>query len=193
VSLAPAVVLNEGQDLCIFLTHSWHSSRPSLIMVAMSFLRYLMLLTLIVWLGGLIFFAFVLAPTAFSVLPTRHLAGTVVGRTLGTLHWMGIFSGVIFLVSSILYSRMAQGAPHVFAARHLLICLMLALTLISQFGIIPRMDTLRTSIGEIDSVPPDNPARMQFDTLHVWSTRVESGVFLLGLVVAYLTASALCV
>ena len=67
---------------------------------------------------------------------------------------------------------------------------MLALTLISQFGIIPRMDTLRASIGEIDSVPPDNPARMQFDGLHVWSTRVESGVFLLGLVVAYLTASA---
>ena len=75
-----------------------------------------------------------------------------------------------------------------FAARHILICLMLALTLISQFGIIPRMDRLRASIGQIDSVPPDNPARMQFDALHVWSTRVESGVFLLGLVVVYLTA-----
>src|SRR5580700_8518047 len=90
----------------------------------MSFLRYLMLLTLIVWLGGLIFFAFVLAPAAFSVLPTRHLAGTLVGRTLGTLHWMGIFSGIIFLVSSILYSRLSQGTPHVFAAHHILICLM---------------------------------------------------------------------
>jgi hypothetical protein len=73
-----------------------------------------------------------------------------------------------------------------------LICLMLALTLISQFGIIPRMDTLRASIGgEIDSVPADNPARMQFDALHVWSTRVEGGVFLLGLVVVYLTAAVL--
>jgi len=40
-------------------------------------------------------------------------------------------------------------------------------------------------------VPPDNPARMQFDALHVWSTRVEGGVLLLGLVVVYLTASAL--
>jgi uncharacterized membrane protein len=157
----------------------------------MSFLRYLMLLSLIVWLGGLIFFAFVLAPTAFSVLPSRHLAGTVVGRSLATLHWMGIISGIIFLASSILYSRLTQGTPHVFAARHLLICLMLALTLISQFGIIPRMDTLRASIGEIDFVPPDNPVRKQFDALHVWSTRVESGVFLLGLVVVYLTASAL--
>jgi uncharacterized membrane protein len=157
----------------------------------MSFPRYLMLLSLIVWLGGLIFFAFVLAPTAFSVLPSRHLAGTVVGRTLGALHWMGIFSGIFFLVSSILYSRMTKGTAHVFATRHVLICLMLALTMVSQFGIIPRMDTLRASIGEIDSVPLDNPTRMQFDALHVWSTRVEGGVFLLGLVVVYLTATAL--
>jgi len=44
----------------------------------MSFLRYLMLLSLIVWIGGLIFFAFVLAPTAFHVLPSTQLAGNVV-------------------------------------------------------------------------------------------------------------------
>jgi len=149
-----------------------------------------MLLSLIVWLGGLIFFAFVLAPAAFSVLPSRHLAGTVVGRSLSTLHWMGIVSGIVFLAGSFLYSRLTKGTPHVFAARHLLICLMLALTLVSQFGIIPRMDTLRASIGEIDSVSRDNPARMKFDALHVWSTRVESGVFLLGLVVVYLTAAS---
>jgi hypothetical protein len=158
----------------------------------MSLLRYLMVLSLVVWLGGLIFFP-VVAQTAFSILPSRHLAGMVVGRSLGTLHWMGIVSGTIFLASSILYSRLTKGAPHVFAARHVLICLMLALTLISQVGIIPRMDMLRASIGEIDSVPRDNPARMQFDDLHVWSTRVESGVILLGLVVVYLTASALSV
>ena len=39
----------------------------------MSFLRFLMLLSLIVWLGGLIFFP-VVAQTAFSVLPAQHLA-----------------------------------------------------------------------------------------------------------------------
>jgi len=156
----------------------------------MSFLRYLMLLSLVVWLGGLIFFP-VVAQAAFSTLPSRHLAGTVVGRSLGTLHWMGIVSGIVFLASSMLYSRLTKGTAQVFAARHVLICLMLALTLISQFGIIPRMDALRASIGgEIDSVPPDNPARMQFDGLHVWSTRVESGVILLGLVVVYLTAAS---
>jgi len=154
----------------------------------MSFLRFLMLLSLICWIGGLIFFAFVLAPTAFSVLPTTHLAGNVVGRALGKLHWIGFVSGIVYLGSSMLYSRFTDGTAHVFAARHVLLCLMLALTLVSQFGIIPRMDTLRASLGEVSAVPVDNPEGVQFDALHAWSTRVESAVLLLGLVMVYLTA-----
>jgi uncharacterized membrane protein len=154
----------------------------------MSFLRFLILLSLVVWIGGLIFFAFVLAPTAFSVLPTTHLAGNMVGRALGKLHWIGFASGIVFLISSLLYSRLTDGTMHVFAARHVLLCLMLALTLISQFGIIPRMDVLRASLGEVRAAPIDNPQRVQFDALHVWSTRVEGAVLLLGLVVVYMTA-----
>ena len=156
----------------------------------MSFLRFLMLLSLIVWLGGLIFFP-VVAQTAFSVVPARHLAGLVVGRSLGILHWMGIISGFVFLLSSLLYSRLSTGASHVFASRNILICLMLALTLISQFGIIPRMDTIRASIGDIVSVSADNPASLQFDALHQWSTRVEGSVLLLGLALVYLTARSM--
>ncbi len=55
----------------------------------MSLLRFLMMLSLAVWLGGIVFFAFVLAPTVFSVLPTRNLAGMVVSRSLARLHWIG--------------------------------------------------------------------------------------------------------
>jgi uncharacterized membrane protein len=157
----------------------------------MSFLRFLMLLSLVVWIGGLIFFAFVLAPTAFSipaVLPNTHLAGNVVGRALSKLHWIAIFSGIVFLISSLLYNRFTDGTAHIFAARHILLCAMLALTLVSQFGIMPHMDTLRASLGEVSAAPLDNHERIQFDALHVWSTRVEGAVLLLGLVVVYLTA-----
>lgn len=149
-----------------------------------------MLLSLIFWIGGLIFFAFVLAPTAFQVLPSTHLAGNVVGRALSKLHWIAILSGVVFLVSSLVYSRLTDGTAHVFAGRHVLLCLMLTLTLLSQFWIMPRMDTLRAQVVDFASVPVDNPARVQFDALHVWSTRVEAAVLLLGLVVVYLTASS---
>jgi uncharacterized membrane protein len=156
----------------------------------MSFLRFLMLLSLICWIGGLIFFAFVLAPTAFQVLPSTHLAGNVVGRALSKLHWIAIISGIIYLITSLLHSRLTNGTAHVFAGRHVLLCLMLALTLLSQFWIMPRMDTLRAQVSDFASVPVDNPARVQFDALHVWSTRVEVAVLLLGLVVVYLTAAS---
>jgi uncharacterized membrane protein len=157
----------------------------------MPFLRYLMLLSLVIWLGGLIFLSFVLAPTAFAVLPTRHMAGTVVGRSLGILHWMGIISGLVFLIASLIYSRLTTGTPYPFAARNVLVVLMLVLTLISQFGIMPRMIALRNSMVLIDSVPLNDPARVEFDALHVWSVRLESGVLLLALVVTYLTAQQL--
>jgi uncharacterized membrane protein len=157
----------------------------------MSFLRYLMLLSLVVWVGGLIFFSFVVAPTAFAVLPTRHLAGSVVSRSLNALHWMGLFSGIVFLITSLLHFRYTTGSPHPFAARHLLVVIMLVLTCISQFAISPRMASLRASVGEIDNVALNDPARLQFNALHHWSTRLEGGVFLLGLVLVYLTAQPL--
>ena len=159
----------------------------------MSFLRFLMLLSLVVWLGGLIFFAFVLAPTAFSpgLLPTRHLAGSIVGRSLDGLHYTAIVSGIVFLIASMVYGRITAGNARPLAARHLLIVLMLLLTVISQFAISPKMHAIRAEVGIIDNVPPDNPLRMEFDRLHVWSEKFEEAVLLLGLVALYATAQAL--
>jgi len=158
----------------------------------MSFLRFLMLLSLVVWLGGVIFLAFVEAPTAFlpGLLPTRHMAGSIVGRSLDLLHYMAIVSGVVFLLASMLYSRMATGNARPLAARHLLIVLMLLLTVISQFAISPKMHAIRAEVGVIDNVPLDNPLRREFDRLHVWSEKFEEAVLLLGLVALYATAQA---
>ena len=154
----------------------------------MTVLKLLMLLSLIVWFGGLIFFAFVVAPSAFSVLPTRHMASSLVGRTLAALHWMGIVSGIIYLVCSLLISRLTSGELHPFATRNVVILLMLILTLISQFAISPKMHAIRASVVEIDNVPVTDSARVEFNALHVWSERLEKGVFFLGLGLVYLTA-----
>jgi hypothetical protein len=157
----------------------------------MSILRFLMFLSLVVWVGGIIFLSFVEAPTAFSVAPTRHVAGTVVGHSLGILHWMGFFAGVVFLGSSMLLSSLTTGSAQPLAVRHVLICAMLLLTAISQFGISPKMATLRAQFGDIDTVPATDPGRMQFDTLHVWSVRLEVAVLALGLIVVFLTSRPL--
>jgi len=157
----------------------------------MSVLRFLMLLSLIVWIGGIIFLSFVEAPTAFSVAPTRHMAGTLVGHSLSILHWMGLFSGVVYLGSSMLLSSLTTDSAQPFAVRHVLVLAMLLLTVVSQFGISPKMATLRASFGDIDSVPTDNPERVRFDALHRWSVRLEVAVLALGLATVFCTARSL--
>ncbi|MGB8128652.1 MAG: DUF4149 domain-containing protein [Candidatus Angelobacter sp.] len=143
-----------------------------------------MLLALIVWIGGIIFFAFVLAPTLFGVLPTTKLAGDVVNATLTKLHWMGLISGIIFLVCSLLYNWQKHVRLRPFALSHILVMLMLAFTTISQFGITPRMRELRSS----PSIMESSDGRAEFDRLHAWSTRLEGSVLFLGLGVVILTA-----
>jgi len=154
----------------------------------MSWLRAVMLLALIVWIGGIIFFAFVLAPTVFTVLPTHELAGNVVNPTLTSLHWMGLVSGLLFLICSLLHNRIRYAQLRMFSATHLLLAVMLVLTLISQFNISPRMEVLRNDMGVIDNVPFSDARRIEFNRLHTWSTADESGVLLLGLVVVVLTS-----
>ncbi len=154
----------------------------------MSFLRFMMLLSLAVWIGGLTFFP-VVAQISFSVLPSTQLAGLVVGHSLRALHSIAIVSGIIFLASSLIHNRLSRGAFRVFATQHLLVAAMLGLTLVSQCIVLPRMDAIRASSGEISAIPPGDPARLQFDSLHAWSTRLVGGVLLLGLVVLYLIAA----
>jgi uncharacterized membrane protein len=147
-----------------------------------TFLRALMLLALIVWIGGIIFFAFVMAPTLFIILPNAQLAGNVVSPALTRLHWMGLVSGVVFLLSSIGYNWRKYLQPRLLSLSHVLVVLMLLLTAISQFAVTRRMRELRAERS-------DTPAAVaEFERLHEWSTRIEGGVLVLGLIVVILTA-----
>lgn len=159
----------------------------------MSVVRFLMLLSLVAWVGGIVFFAFVLAPTVFhpGILPSRQAAGAVVSRSLGILHWMGLVCGLVFVVTSIIDAQVVNGAREPMAARNLLVYAMIVLTLISMFGISTHMLALRNQMVFIDNVPHDDARRVEFNRLHVWSTRLESTVLLLGLAVIFLTSRRL--
>ena len=154
----------------------------------MTVLRFFMLLSLVVWVGGIVFCAFVVAPALFASVPNTHLAGLVVTRSLKALHWIGLIAGCVYLLTSFAYARLTTTSVQPLAARNVLVYLMMSLTVVLQFFIIPRMDALRLSVGQIDAVAPDNPVRLQFNALHAWSTRLEGAVLLLGLAVIYFTA-----
>jgi hypothetical protein len=57
------------------------------------------------WFGGYFLFGAVIAPTAFSVLPTTQVAGTLVGPVLTKLHLFGAAAGIPLAVLSHLLRR----------------------------------------------------------------------------------------
>jgi uncharacterized membrane protein len=149
----------------------------------MVLLRVLRLLTIVVWVGGLIFFAFVLAPVAFTVLPSTHEAGTIVGATLRVLNILADVCGFLFLFATIpVWLRAAAGGRRLLITQMLLVVLMLAATLVVQASIVPAMERDRIAAGgDVDAAPPDNPARLDFERLHPVSEKVEGAALLLGL------------
>ena len=149
-------------------------------------LRVLILLLLILWLGGLMFFPIV-AWASFSSLPDTHLAGTIVAKCLKTLHNEGLIAGVLLILLLAAAQRTRAFARNVIAPL-VLVVVMLGLTAYSQFAIIPHMEADRISAGgSIDAASRSNPYRQDFERLHNLSVTVFEGVLASG----FLTAIAL--
>lgn len=130
------------------------------------------------WLGAAIFSVAVVAPGAFAVLPSRALAGAVVGRTLAVLNVSGFVIGLLFLVLTFFNRRVSAWFER---AMLLLVALTCA---IGQWVITARLETLRATIGRpVDELAPTNPLRVEFGALHGVSVLVL-GVGMLAAFVA---------
>ena len=147
-----------------------------------SVLRFARFLALGAWVGSILYFVAVVTRGAFAVL-TRDQAGALIGFTLSGLHQLGIIAAIVFLIATIglHMSFKSLGRPAALG-----VTLMLLLTLESQRMVIPRMDTLRREMGSVESTPPTDPRRAEFDRLHGVSVDLEAGVLAVGLVALFL-------
>lgn len=153
--------------------------------------RALSMLCLAAWIGSLIFFAFVEAPVAFLSLSDTHQAGTIVGTSLRILHWMGLACGAALLLLFTVGGRLGIYTQRKMKLPMLALLLMLALTAISQFGIIPSMERYRIQAGgAINRTGQNDPARIAFNRLHKVSEKVEGSVLLCGIALLFLLARA---
>jgi hypothetical protein len=149
-----------------------------------STLRFLQFLSLGAWIGSIVYFI-VFTQGIFPVVNNNDLTGALVGYALGRLHIMGIVAGVVYLLST---AAAEKSVGSLVQPAALLVFLMLVCTMISQYGVIARMDMLKLQMGSVSSTSVDNPLRAAFDRLHVYSVRLESAVLLSGLVALFLTA-----
>ena len=147
-------------------------------------LRFLQFLSLGCWLGSIIFFI-VLTGGIFSVMPTKDLAGVVVGYSLARLHILGLVAGCVYLIAT---ASLEKSVGALARPAALLVFVMILCTMASQYGVIARMDALRTQMGSVDATPVDHPLRVMFDRLHQYSVWLEMAVLFSGFAALFLTA-----
>lgn len=121
------------------------------------------------WTGVAVFIAAVVAPAAFAVLPTRALAGALVGRTLPVLFALGTLIGALVVI---LNQSIAAGHG-VTAGGGLLAVMCMAAILVER-----RLHQMLAAIGTpMESLAVSDARRVAFGRLHGVS------VLLLGIAV----------
>lgn len=130
------------------------------------------------WVGTLWAVGFVVAPTLFSTLSDRALAGTIAGSLFNIVAWLSIFCATALLALLFQASRSEQNKPS--KGLFYLILGMVGCTLIGYFGLQPHMAELRLVLHSITDAAVIADAKKQFGILHGVSTGIYVVQSLLG-------------
>ena len=138
------------------------------------------------WLGAAGFFSVAVAPAVFAVVPTRTLAGAVVGQLLPAIYYSGITTGVVLIGVDLAIRREWQ-----WGGREIAGLVMIAACSIAQLYIGPRIERLRAEIGgPLESLAVDDARRVAFGRLHGASVAWLGAAMLAAVVALVLAARA---
>ncbi len=153
----------------------------------MALLRFVALVALALWVGGLAALSAVSAPALFDVLQAqdpatgRELAGRLFGVMFDRFQYIAWALGGIVIVSLVI--RAALGPrPRRFGIRTWGATVMVAASLVTVFVVTPRIDAIRASVtGPVASLPADDGRRTNFGRLHGLSTGLMAATMLMGI------------
>lgn len=130
------------------------------------------------WVGMLWTVGFVVAPTLFSSLADRALAGTIAGSLFRVVAWLSLFcaAALIALLFQATRSESTKPSKTVFY----LIAGMAVCTLVGYFGLQPAMASLREVLHATADASQLVDAKKQFGMLHGTSTAIYIVQSLLG-------------
>lgn len=138
----------------------------------MILLRYLYVVALVLWVGGLITAGALVAPSVFGVLQAwnasegRVLAGAVFGDVLLRLTWLSYFMGGVMFVALTLH-RLLGARPVKYGVRVGIMALMLVMMMITGLVLIPEVDAIQAQVaGPVAELPATDARRVEFNRLH---------------------------
>ena len=113
-------------------------------------------LILTIWIGGMWTVGYLVAPTLFSMIDERAIAGSIAGRLFTVMSYIGLIS-VLLLLSSLLFN---SGMQILQSWRSWVLLGMLLIIIIGEFVLQPKMSAIRES-----GLQGDDAA--QFARLHI--------------------------
>ena len=141
-------------------------------------LRYVHMLALVAWLGGMAILGALVAPTTFQVLQAadplsgRALGGEVFGAIIARFHYVAYAAGGLLLVTMAGMALLGP-RPRAFAIRVGLITAMLAVAVYSGVIVLGNIDQVQLDAGGLVSrLAVDDERRIRFDALHRLSTNL---------------------
>ena len=150
----------------------------------MIFVNTLYVISIVVWIGGIVFFSFVTAPSIFHSLPPEF-AGKAVGSIFPKYYPLGYVSGVVACACLIISGfRTGNWSP----AKLLLIVIMVFLTVTNSLITHPKARALKEEMQTTQSQTERVHLKEVFDRIHRWSVINNGIVLILGLILIFLTA-----
>jgi uncharacterized membrane protein len=145
-------------------------------------LRYLLLLAVVVWIGGIVFFSFIASPSVFKLLP-REQAGQVVGDIFPKYHMLGYISCLVAL--GCLVGLRQLGAVQSVRAAMIMLVLMGSVQVTMGTVIGPKVMEARDAVKAAPPGPEKDRLEKKFRSLHAVSMIFNLLLLILGLVFVY--------
>ena len=146
--------------------------------------RFALLLSVVVWVGSLVFFTFFVTPAIFKVLP-RELAGELVSHIFPRYWALGYVAGVLSLASLLAISFIEKFFP---AGRILLLAFMTALTFYSGMVIAPEAKAVQLELKAAREPARVQELRAEFRRKHIKSYAINMVVIVSGVAFVFFTA-----
>lgn len=149
-------------------------------------LRFLFRLSLGVWVGAIVSVSFLVAPTAFRLLP-REAAGSVMGIVFTSYYVMGVVLGLVALacvVALALRSRWDFGRK----AAVLLLLAMVAAAGHNRWNVAPKIVAVRAQLWSAPAEADTQALRARMDGLHHVSVMLNGAMLLMGIALIGLEA-----
>ena len=152
--------------------------------MAITIVNFFYLMSLVVWVGSIIFFSFFGAPSIFKILD-RETAGDVVGDIFPKYWTIGYICGSIALGAQIFLAKIGAASALI---KIILLSVMLVIILCSGLVVGTKARTIKAQMRAAENIEKKEELRKHFMKIHGVSMLMNMTVLILGITVVFFVA-----